>query len=319
MQRYQNQMATVFFSYSHKDEDLRDRLEAHLAPLIRQGFIESWHDRRITAGDDFAGKIDENLNKADIILLLLSSDFLGSGYCYDVETARALERHDNKEARVIPVILRPCLWHGTPLGKLLAAPKDGKAVVLWPNQDEAFLDVAKMIQDALPSTKTKAKPITKAEPIQAEKTETEPRSSNLRVKKTFTEAQRDRFAEDAFEYLAKFFSNSLEELRVRNEGFDCSFRRLDSNHFTAVIYKNGQAESRCKIGLGGMMRGGITYSISDQPRDNSMNEGLSVKADDQCLYFEAMGMPMSNHKNINHLSEQGAAEYLWSLLMERIQ
>lgn len=86
-------MADVFFSYSHKDEALRDRLEVHLTMLKREGIIETWHDRRITAGDEFAGVIDARLESADLILLLVSADFLNSNYCFDVEMKRALERH----------------------------------------------------------------------------------------------------------------------------------------------------------------------------------------------------------------------------------
>jgi hypothetical protein len=71
-------LATVFFSYSHKDESLRNDLEVHLAMLKRQGLIETWHDRRIVAGKDFGSSIDENLDRADIVLCLLSPDFIAS-------------------------------------------------------------------------------------------------------------------------------------------------------------------------------------------------------------------------------------------------
>jgi hypothetical protein len=100
-------LARIFFSYSHKDEALRDRLDAHLSLMKHQGLIEGWHDRRITAGNDFAGNISDELERADIILLLVSADFIGSSYCMDIEMARALERHRAGEARVIPVILCP--------------------------------------------------------------------------------------------------------------------------------------------------------------------------------------------------------------------
>src|ERR1035437_2373407 len=136
-------MADVFFSYSHKDEALRDRLEVHLTMLKREGIIETWHDRRITAGDEFAGVIDARLESADLILLLVSADFLNSNYCFDVEMKRALERHAAGEARVIPIILRPCDWHSAPFGRLLAAPKDGKPIASWPDLDEAFVDVVR--------------------------------------------------------------------------------------------------------------------------------------------------------------------------------
>ena len=115
-------MATLFFSYSHADEGLRDQLEKHLAALQRQGVIEAWHDRRIPPGDLVDASISEQLERADIILLLVSPDFLASNYCYEVEMRRALERHAAGEARVVPVILRPCDWQGTELGRLMATP-----------------------------------------------------------------------------------------------------------------------------------------------------------------------------------------------------
>ena len=85
-------MATVFFSYSHKDEDLRNQLETQLAMLRRQGVISTWHDRRIIAGEEFAQVIDDHINADDIILLLASADFLASDYCYELEMQRAMER-----------------------------------------------------------------------------------------------------------------------------------------------------------------------------------------------------------------------------------
>src|SRR6516165_5669862 len=101
---------TLFYSYSHEDEILRDQLEKHLRHLQRQGLISAWHDRQILAGETWEHEIDRHLEMASIILLLISPDFLGSDYCYENEMQRALERHERGEARVIPLILRPCDW-----------------------------------------------------------------------------------------------------------------------------------------------------------------------------------------------------------------
>jgi tetratricopeptide (TPR) repeat protein len=139
----------VFFSYSHKDEGLRDELSNHLAMLQRQDVITGWHDRRIGAGQEWANEIDRHLDTANVILLLISSDFLASNYCYDVEVKRAMERHEASEARVIPVILRPVDWHRAPFGKLQPLPTDGKAVMTWQNRDEAFFNVAEGIRKAV--------------------------------------------------------------------------------------------------------------------------------------------------------------------------
>jgi TIR domain len=133
----------IFFSYAHEDEALRDKLAKHLKLLQRQGLITSWHDRDITAGEEWKNEIDSHLESANIILLLISSDFLASNYCYDIELKRALERHESNEARIIPIILRSVDWHLSSFGKLNALPQDGKAITSWPNEDEAFTDVVK--------------------------------------------------------------------------------------------------------------------------------------------------------------------------------
>jgi hypothetical protein len=120
------QPVEVFISYSHKDDPLREKLDTHLSLLRRQGVIAAWHDRRIAAGQEWARAIDEHLERAAVILLLVSADFLASDYCYDREMRRALERHDAGEARVIPVILRPVNWHEAPFATSLLTQSIGE-------------------------------------------------------------------------------------------------------------------------------------------------------------------------------------------------
>ncbi len=139
----------VFYSYSHKDGKLRDKLETQLSLLKREGFIKSWYDRNISAGVEWSKEIDMHLTSAHIILLLVSPDFIASDYCYGIEMMKALERHEHEEARVIPIILRPTDWNTAPFGKLAALPRDGKAVTIWNNRDQAFLDVAKGIRKVI--------------------------------------------------------------------------------------------------------------------------------------------------------------------------
>lgn len=137
--------ATVFISYSHKDEKYRIALEDHLKILQRLNMISVWSDRMIQAGDDFKNAIDENLRKSGIILLLVSSSFIASDYCYGIELKTALERDEKDEAVVIPVILRDCLWQESPVGKLKALPKDGKPVQRFTRKDEAYTSIAREI------------------------------------------------------------------------------------------------------------------------------------------------------------------------------
>jgi|GEM_PF-2661096 hypothetical protein len=137
----------LFFSYSHVDEVLRNELEKHLIMLKHKGIIDTWHDRIIDAGTEFDTAIDSNLESADIILLLVSVDFLASNYCYNIEMKKALEMHKNEQAVVIPVILRNCDWHNAPFSKLMAVPTDGKSVTTWSDRDTAFLNVTKSIEN----------------------------------------------------------------------------------------------------------------------------------------------------------------------------
>ena len=139
----------VFYSYSHEDEELQQQLENHLTILRRQRVITDWHYRKIGAGREWAGEIDEHLNTARIILLLISSDFIASDYCYDVEMQRAMERHEAGEARVIPIILRSVDWEEAPFGQLQALPTGVRPVTHWKDRDEAFTDIARGIREVV--------------------------------------------------------------------------------------------------------------------------------------------------------------------------
>ena len=136
----------LFISYAHKDEPLLRELEKHLTVLRRNGVIEPWYDREINPGAEWKGEIDDRLGEADIVLLLVSPDFLASDYCMDVEMKRAMEQHAAGEATVVPVILRPCLWTDTPFGKLQALSSDGKPISDADSQDKAFAAVATSLQ-----------------------------------------------------------------------------------------------------------------------------------------------------------------------------
>lgn len=314
-------MVNIFFSYSHKDEELRNELEIHLAALKRQGVITTWHDRRIAAGEEFAGKISESLESANIILLLVSPYFIASDYCYEVEMKRALERHESGEAKVMPVILHPCDWHGTPFGKLLAAPTDGKPVSKFPNLHDAFLDITLAIRgvaEKIAGAMISPVGIEVSPSLPSSDIGSNPRSSNLRIRKSFTDRDKDKFLEDAFEFIAKFFEGSLDEIAKRNPGIEGNFRRVDANRFVAVIYDGGQASSRCRISCGGRrsFMSGITYSMSDSLDENSYNEQLSVEDDGYTLNLRSLGMMMQSKEL---LSVEGAAEFYWGMFVKPLQ
>ncbi len=135
----------IFFSYAHEDEALMDAVRRQLIVFDRQDIIRKKHDRMIRPGQEWKGFIDERLKYSDIILLFISGHFFESDYCYDVEMEQALKRHEERTAHVIPVIVRPCLWHEAPFGRLQALPTDGQPLTMWGNQDEGARNAAEGI------------------------------------------------------------------------------------------------------------------------------------------------------------------------------
>jgi hypothetical protein len=136
----------VFISYNHSDDDFKINLSKHIDPLRRLKLIDSWHDGKINAGQEIDKAIAAEIASADIILLLVSIDYLNSYYCVEIEMEKAMERHNAGDARVIPIILRNCMWQHMPFSKLKALPHDAKAVSTWPDKDEAFASIAEGIR-----------------------------------------------------------------------------------------------------------------------------------------------------------------------------
>ena len=148
-----NKPVEIFYSYAHLDEKFREELVKHLRVFERDGLIKGWHDRNISAGTEWKNSIDEHLESAGVILLLVSANFLASDYCYDIELKRAMERHAKGEARVIPIILSSCRWYRAPFGKLQALPKEAKPIENWERPAEAYTNVVEGIEKAIEEIK----------------------------------------------------------------------------------------------------------------------------------------------------------------------
>jgi hypothetical protein len=149
----------VFYSYSHKDAELRGTLSTFLAPLKNQHKIVEWYDRKIQPGANWDTEISAQLESAELILFLVSADFLASEYCFGVEVQRALTRLKLGEVKVVPVLLKPCLWQESRFSELQMIPRDAKAITSWASDADAFADVAneirKLISDPPPSPSSK--------------------------------------------------------------------------------------------------------------------------------------------------------------------
>jgi WD40 repeat protein/predicted negative regulator of RcsB-dependent stress response len=136
----------IFFSYAHEDEQLKEELIKHLSEWKRQDLISPWHHRDISAGTEWQREIDTHLRTAQIILLLISPDFMASDYCNSIEVKQAMERYASGDIEIIPILLRPVEWKDAPFGTLPAFPQGSKPVTLWASQDEAFRLVAAQIK-----------------------------------------------------------------------------------------------------------------------------------------------------------------------------
>lgn len=322
-------MTTLVFSYSHADEALRNELEKHLSPLKRMGKITTWHDRRIVPGQEFEHQIDQYFSEADIILLLISSDFIASDYCYQVEMVNALERHQRGEAVVIPVILRDCAWHRLPFGSIMAATIDGKPITKFTSHDEGYVQVVDAVSRAIVDMATKKpqqslndhSPASAHSCFQTIDTIFTPRSSNLSLPKSFTDLDKDRACREGFEYVARFFENSLTELKTRHAGLEVNFHQRDADSFTCAVYINGSKVGQCGIwhGSRNMGLGDICYSHNGVTH-NSCNESLRVADNGQILGFRPMmGFLGSRDSQDSLLTNEGMAEHLWDMFFNSIQ
>lgn len=144
----------VFCCYAREDRVMLERLQTHLMPLQREGRITIWSNFDINAGVEWEKEQHQHMESADIILLLISSDFMASDYCYSTEMVRSIQRHDEGSARIIPVLLRPTFWEGTPFAKIQMVPKDAKAVTKWLNLDDAFHDITMHINRVVSDLQT---------------------------------------------------------------------------------------------------------------------------------------------------------------------
>jgi internalin A len=136
----------IFFSYAHKDEVWLKRIETSLMGLVRRDLIHVWHDGNISQGTEWLAEMKERLEMSQIIVLLVSPDFIASDFCWNVEMPRVIERHQEGSARVIPIIVRPANWKKTLLQDFQALPRNGKALSTWKDKDSALQEVAEDIE-----------------------------------------------------------------------------------------------------------------------------------------------------------------------------
>lgn len=158
----------VFLSYSHKDENELNRLNVHLADLKHHNLIETWHDRQIRGGSQWKPEILQELDQADVILLLVSPDFIASSFCRLVEMNRAIQRDRDGTALVIPVALKPVARFPVEISHLQGVPRDLKAVTAHRPKDKGFIAAVALITEAIEAFAAKPKKVPSSNTDEAE-------------------------------------------------------------------------------------------------------------------------------------------------------
>jgi hypothetical protein len=149
--------ARIFISYAHADEDLKKELDKYLKVLKRSSKVQVWNDRELIGGQEWDQTIMSELDKANIILLLISVDFNASDFIWEKELASAMKRHEEGTAHVVPIILRRCEWRSMPYAKLQALPRNATPVTEYPNRDAAFTEIAVGIEKLVDHVNAKIK------------------------------------------------------------------------------------------------------------------------------------------------------------------
>ena len=270
----------VFCCYARKDQSLLLELKTHLTPLQREGLITLWADVDINAGAEWEEEIHHHLNSAQIILLLISPDFIASEYCYSIEMQRAIERHERGEAQVIPVILRPVSWQRMPFGKFQALPTNAVPVTSgkWHSQDDAFYEVAEGIRGAVAERACKAEEerVRKAAEVEqarlaeaerARKAEEErirraEQARRAQEEKLAREEERVRLAEEEKHQLAQPQTSAQSGMSpplsmqpakqfTSSNQYASPYRRLAFPlvRFSLLVYKNSSLEKRVVWGF----------------------------------------------------------------------
>ncbi len=136
----------MFLSYARQDRELVQELKNHLTSLLLSGRLSVWGEREIQPGVDWAQVADARLDTADLVLLLVSADLLGSGYATGSEIMQVLERHRERKVSFIPLILRPVDWGDLPFASLQVVPRNARPVTAWESRDAAWYDVIQAIR-----------------------------------------------------------------------------------------------------------------------------------------------------------------------------
>lgn len=309
----------IFISYSHKDQAALERLHTHLAPLQSEGLIDTWYDRQILAGERIDEEIGKELESCDLFLMLVSPDFLASDYCVNREMKRALERHREGAAHVVPIIVEPCFWLSSPLRGLKALPLDGKPISKWTNPNDAYLDVVRELRRVLETREAAVLPMRRAT-FSEETNETRPAAPRYRVQQDFDEIDRSEFRETAFATICDYFQQQIAEIDTVSDLRGRFVPRGPSSFGCTVVnrgreFNRGTAHITVHCKNGGFGLGDIYYSFSENADPNSANGMFHIESDEYEMYLSSMMSFFGSGRE--RLTPEEAAEHLWADFIEK--
>jgi hypothetical protein len=286
-----------------------------MSMLTRTGELTTWYDRKITPGSNLDRKIRANLDDSDIFLALVSADFLASDYCYNEELLEALKRHEEGSIQVVPIIVEPCDWQKSPLGKLLALPTDGKAVSLWTNENVAYLDIINGLRHAIASLQPRASSSSistnGSAPERANIHQSKQRK--YRIKKEFDSIDKEEFREKAYNTMRQYFEASVAELNQIGGEIRARFEAMPPSAFTCTVVNKARTRGEGHITVhssrSGMM-GEITYSFALRARGDSANGFVHVEADEYEMYLKLDSLRWSG-RDEEKMTAEAVAEQLW--------
>ena len=324
-----SQKMKAFISYSHKDKDHFNRLKVHLATLKRKQLIEDWSDIEIYAGQNIDTEIKQQMNSAELFLLLISPDFLNSKYCIETELRFAVERQNLNSAMVIPILVEPCHWQSIPeLRDIKIIPEDAKPVSVWTNQDNAWLDVIKELERI---TEKQNPPIQyygmartlfssemlKNMNLSSLGTEelnsaVSTNKSKFREKRDFDEIDKSKFRKKSFKIISNFFKKNIEELS-QIDGLKGHFERISKSKFSCIIinrnFQSKEAYITFRFSGDDKSKMGIEYSFDKNAFEDTIGGSLRVDFNEYELFLNSNFFTQTKQLRITEASK--IAKLIW--------
>ena len=128
----------VFIAHVREDAPFLQELLGHLKPLEAEGLCHVFTDEQITMGKEWEAEVKNALNESDVILLLISSDFVQSSYFKQFELEKTLYRYRHGQALILPVIVRPANWQDLPVNRYQTLPKEGYPISSYSDRESAW-------------------------------------------------------------------------------------------------------------------------------------------------------------------------------------